>query len=120
MHNCCLTGLLCAAFTVFGKTSVAAANTVTATVSTVRSASAWTATFQIQILDASLTASVDSALALGASSGATAANLAGVSVSISQGLFVSRYDFEVVVPVSEYASTRDKLLAAQRGAGYKQ
>ncbi len=115
MRLCLLTGFLAAAFTVFGQTSVPAANTVTATVSTVRSASAGTATFQVQILDASLNASVDSAIALGASSGASAANLAGVSASISQGLIVSRYDFNMVVPASEYAGTRDKLLAAQRG-----
>lgn len=110
-----LVGLFAATVTVFGQTAVPAPNTVTATVSSVRSTSAGTATFQVQILDASLNASVDSAIALGASSGATAANLVGVSASISQGLIVSRYDFNVVVPASDYAATRDKLIAAQRG-----
>ena len=110
-----LGGLFAAALSVLGQSPAPLPNTVTATVSTVRSASAGTATFQVQILDASLNTSVDSAIALGATSGATAANLAGVSVSISQGLVVSRYDFNVVVPASEYGATRDKLLAAQRG-----
>ena len=115
MRICLLVGLLSAALTVMGQTAVPLPNTVTATVSTVRSASAGTAMFQVQILDASLGSSVDGAIALGASAGVSAATLAGVSVSISQGLVITQYDFNVVVPASEYGATRDKLLAAQRG-----
>lgn len=89
-------------------------NTASATVSTTRSASTGTATFQIQVLDASLNANLDAAIAIVASSGASTANLAEVSASVSQGFVVSRFDFNVTVPASEYAATRDKLIAAQR------
>jgi hypothetical protein len=83
-------------------------------VSTTRAATAGTATFQIQVIDASLNANLDAAIAIGASSGASTANLAGVSASISQGFVVSRFDFNVTVPAAECAATRDKLIAAQR------
>ena len=89
-------------------------NTVTATVSTTQPVTLGTATFRAQFLDASLNSTLDTALGVLGGSGATAANLSGVSVSINQGFVITQYDFAIIVPVAQFAATRDKLLAAQR------
>lgn len=89
-------------------------NTVSATVSTTQALTAATASFQVQFLDASLSSTVDTAIGVVGGAGASAANLTGVSVSISQGFVVTQYDFLVAVPADQFAATRDKLIAAQR------
>jgi hypothetical protein len=89
-------------------------NTVSVTVSTPQPVTLGTATFRAQFLDASLNSTLDSALGVLGSSGAAAANLSGVSVSINQGFVVTQYDFAIIVPAAQFAATRDKLLAAQR------
>ncbi len=89
-------------------------NTVSASVSTVLAASVGTATFNIQFVDASLSSSVDSALAVLTDSGAAASNLTGVTVSISQGFILTQYDFAVAVPAGQFTATRDRLIAIQR------
>lgn len=89
-------------------------NTVSATVSTTQALTAATANFQVQFLDASLSSTVDTAIAVVGGTGASAANLTRVSVSISQGFVVTQYDFLVSVPADQFAATRDKLIAAQR------
>ncbi len=89
-------------------------NTVSVTVSTPQPVTLGTATFRAQFLDASLNSTLDSALGVLGSSGAAAANLSSVSVSINQGFVVTQYDFAIIVPAAQFAATRDKLLAAQR------
>lgn len=89
-------------------------NTVSATVSTTQVLTAASASFRIQFLDASLNSTVDNAVGVLGGAGASAANLAGVSVSISQGFVVTQYDFLVVVPADQFVATRDRLIAAQR------
>ena len=89
-------------------------NTVSATVSTMQPVTLGTATFRAQFLDASLNSTLDTALGVLGASGATAANLSGVSVSINQGFVITQYDFAIMVPVAQFAATRDRLLAAQR------
>jgi hypothetical protein len=88
--------------------------TVAATVSATVPATAGTATFTIQLLDASLTANLDGALSVLQDTGASASTLTGIAVSISQGLIVTQYNFSVRVPASGFAATRDRLLAIQR------
>jgi len=88
--------------------------TVTATVNTVQALSAGTANFRIQFVDASLTSSVDTALAALSNTGAAVTNLSGISVSISQGFVVTQYDFLVPVPLAQFAAARDRLIAIQR------
>ena len=89
-------------------------NTVSATASLTRAVTGGTATFQIQVLDTSLSASVDTAVRIGSAGGASADNLADVQVSLNQGFIVSQYTFSVKVAAADFASTRDRLLAAQR------
>src|SRR5262245_64807544 len=90
-------------------------NTVSATVSTIQQAAAGTATFQVQFFDANTNTSVDTALGVLGGAGATATNLSGISVSLSQsGFVITQYDFLINVPAADYAATRDKLIAAQR------
>jgi len=89
-------------------------NTVTASVSTSVPATVGTATFTVQFLDASLASSVDSALNVLSNAGINSSHLSGVSVSLSQGFVITQYDFVLPVPSSEYAATRDRLIAAQR------
>lgn len=88
--------------------------TVAATVSTIVPATAGTATFNIQLLDASLTANLDGALGVLQDTGASAATLTGISVSVSQGLILTQYDFSVRVPAAEFVGLRDRLIAIQR------
>jgi hypothetical protein len=88
--------------------------TVAATVSATVPATAGAATFTIQLLDASLTANLDGALSVLQDTGASASTLTGIAVSVSQGLIVTQYNFSVRVPASEFAATRDRLLAIQR------
>lgn len=89
-------------------------NTVSAAVSTTQVLSGGAASFRVQFLDASLGSTIDTALGVVGGSGASAANLTGVSVSISQGFVVTQYDFLISVPADQFAATRDKLIAAQR------
>ncbi|MBM3793645.1 MAG: hypothetical protein FJW31_06170 [Acidobacteria bacterium] len=92
-----------------------APNTVTVTVSTTQPAAAVTAAFRIQFLDANLNSALDTALGTLRDTGASAANLSGTSVSLSQqGFVITQYDFAVYVPVEQAAATRDRLIAAQR------
>jgi len=90
-------------------------NTVTATVSTTRNVAAGTATFRIQFLDTNLSSVVDTPLNLMQDLGLTAAHLAGVSISISQGFVITQYDFALPVPAAQFGTTRDRLITVQRG-----
>ena len=98
----------------FGLLAQQQPNTVSVTVSTTQPVTLGTATFRAQLLDASLNSTLDTALGVLGGSGAAAANLSGISVSINQGFVVTQYDFAIIVPAAQFAATRDKLLAAQR------
>ncbi len=89
-------------------------NTVSTTVSTNRNVTAGTATFEVQFLDASLNSSLDTALAVVGSTGASATNLVSVSVSLNQGFVVTQYDFAITIAAGDFIGTRDKLIAVQR------
>jgi len=89
-------------------------NTVTATVSTTQPAPAGTANLRIQFFDANLASTIDAALGVLGGVGVTAANLTGISVSISQGFVITQYDFLLPVPAAEFAAARDRLISAQR------
>lgn len=90
-------------------------NTVSATVSTNQTVAAASATFRVQFVDASLNSSLDTALGVVGGAGASTANLAGISVSLSQqGFVLTQYDFLITVTAGDLPATRDKLLAAQR------
>ncbi len=88
--------------------------TVTANVSTVQPASAGTATFTVQFVDASLSSTIDSALGVLGGAGVVASHLTEISVSLNQGFVITQYDFTLNVPASQFTSVRDKLIAAQR------
>lgn len=102
--------LILLAATAFGQIP----NTVTASASVTQPVSAGTATFSIQFVDISTASTVDSAAGVLASTGVSAANVTGVSVSIDQGFILTQYDFTLRVPAGEFAGTRDKLVAVQR------
>ena len=89
-------------------------NTVTASVAVTQAITAGTALFRVQLVEATLTSNIDSALAVLAPTGISASQLNGVNVEISQGFVVSTYDFRVPVPAAEFAATRDKLITVQR------
>ena len=89
-------------------------NTVTASVAVTQAITAGTALFRVQLVEATLTSNIDSALAVLAPTGISASQLNGVNVEISQGFIVSTYDFRVPVPAAEFAATRDKLITVQR------
>ncbi len=95
-------------------------NTVTANVAVTRNISAGTALFRVQLVEATLTSTVDSALAALAPAGVAASQLAGVSVEISQGFVVTTYNFRVPVPGAEFAAMRDKLITVQRNLANSQ
>ena len=95
-------------------------NTVTANVSVIQTVSAGTALFRVQLVEASLTSTVDSALAALAPAGVAASHLAGVSVAISQGFVITTYDFRVPVPGAEFPAMRDKLITVQRNLANSQ
>ena len=95
-------------------------NTVTANVSVIQNISAGTALFRVQLVEASLTSTVDSALAALATAGVAASHLAGVSVAISQGFVITTYDFRVPVPGAEFPAMRDKLITVQRNLANSQ
>lgn len=106
--------LLVSLFLVVGAVVGQTPNTVTTSVSATRTATAATAVFEIQVLDATLNSNLDGAIAIAAGGGASAANLRGVSVSVNQGFVITQYNFTVSVPAAEFAATRDKLIAATR------
>lgn len=89
-------------------------NTVTATASLTQSVAAANTVFKVQFVEATLTSTVDSALAVIGSAGLNASHLSAVTVEISQGFVLTNYDFQLTVPTSEFAATRDKLIAIQR------
>jgi len=89
-------------------------NTVTASVAVTQNIPAGTALFRVQLVETSISSTVDSALAALTPAGISASQLASVSVEISQGFLLTTYDFRVPVPAGEFASTRDKLITVQR------
>ena len=95
-------------------------NTVTASVAVTQAITAGTALFRVQLVEATLTSNIDSALAVLAPTGISASQLNGVNVEISQGFVVSTYDFRVPVPAAEFAATRDKLITVQRNLANSQ
>ena len=95
-------------------------NTVTASVAVTQAITAGTALFRVQLVEATLTSNIDSALAVLAPTGISASQLNGVNVEISQGFIVSTYDFRVPVPAAEFAATRDKLITVQRALANSQ
>ncbi len=88
--------------------------TVSAGVSITQAATAGTASFRIQFLDANLSSTVDTPLIGLKDTGLVASNLQGISVSLSQGFVVSTYDFTLNVPAAQFTATRDRLIAIQR------
>ena len=95
-------------------------NTVTASVAVTQAITAGTALFRVQLVEATLTSNIDSALAVLAPTGISASQLNGVNVEISQGFIVSTYDFRFPVPAAEFAATRDKLITVQRALANSQ
>jgi len=95
-------------------------NTVTANVAVTQSIPAGTALFRVQLVEATLTSNVDSALAALAAAGISASQLNAVNVEINQGFVVSNYDFRVPVPAAEFVATRDKLITVQRNLANSQ
>jgi len=89
-------------------------NTVTANVSVTQSVAAGATIFRIQYLDANTASTIDSALTALGSAGVAASHLSEVTVEISQGFFITTYNFNLKVPSGEFAATRDKLVAIQR------
>lgn len=89
-------------------------NTVTASVSLTRPVPAATSVFVIQLAEANLASSVDTALAPLTTLGMTSANLSSVSVDISQGFIITTYNFRLAVPSTEFTATRDKLITVSR------
>lgn len=89
-------------------------NTVSAAATVTQVIPASTAVFDIQLVDATLTSSVDSAVATLTPAGVTAANLSSVNVAISQGFILTTYNFRLTVGAAELGATRDKIIAIQR------
>jgi uncharacterized protein YggE len=89
-------------------------NSVSVTVSSTQASSAGTAAFRVQFVDANLSSTVDTALGVLSSTGIAASNLTGISVAINQGFVVTQYDFTLAVPATQFTTTRDRLIAAQR------
>lgn len=95
-------------------------NTVTASVSHQQQITTSTAVFQIQLVDASLNSTVDSAAGVLASVGVNSSHLTDVSVAISQGYLLTTYNFTLPVASGDFAATRDKLLTVQRNLSNSQ
>ena len=95
-------------------------NTVTANVALTQAITAGAALFRVQLVEATLTSNVDSAIAALAPAGVSPSQLNGVSVAISQGFVITTYDFRVPVPAAEFAATRDKLITVQRNLANSQ
>ncbi len=102
---------LAAAASLFAQT---VPNTVSAAATVTQVIPASTAVFDIQLVDATLTSSVDSAVATLTPAGVTAANLSSVNVAISQGFVLTTYNFRLTVGAAELGATRDKIIAIQR------
>ena len=95
-------------------------NTVTASVAVTQAIAAGTALFRVQIVEATLSSNIDSALAVLAPTGISASQLNSVSVDISQGFLLTTYDFRVPVSTGEFTATRDKLITVQRNLANSQ
>lgn len=95
-------------------------NTVTASVSHQQQITTSTAVFQIQLVDASLNSTVDSAAGVLSSVGVNSSHLTDVSVAISQGYLLTTYSFTLPVASGDFGAVRDKLLTVQRNLSNSQ
>jgi hypothetical protein len=89
-------------------------NSVSANVSVVQPVTTANNIFRIQFVDATQTATVETAVTALSSVGVSASQLTGVDVAISQGFVLTTFTFRLVVPTAEFAATRDKIVAVQR------
>jgi len=89
-------------------------NTVAASVSIVQPVTTANTIFRIQLVDATQSPTVDTAVTALTPVGVQANQLTNVDVAISQGFVLTTFTFRLVVPTAEAAATRDKLIAVQR------